>query len=74
MKFAKGDRIEIDYNGRTVDGAVTLASPNGLSLMIEFEAMLGGHVGKMPVSMTDASNGYSILDGTEITIRKRVRQ
>lgn len=74
MKFAKGDRIEIDYNGRTVDGAVTLASPNGLSLMIEFEAMLGGHVGKMPVSMIDATNGYSILDGTEITIRKRVRQ
>ena len=73
MTFAKGDRIEIDCNGRTVDGAVTLASPNGLSLMIEFEALLGGHAGKMPVTMTDASNGYSILDGTEITIRKRAR-
>jgi hypothetical protein len=70
MTYKKGDRIKIDCNGRTVDGLVTLASPNSISLMLEFDAMLGGHAGKMPVTMRDASSGFSIIDGTEVAIRK----
>lgn len=75
MKYAKGDAIEVSCNGRTVAGTVILASDNGISLLIEFEALLGGHLGKMPVTMIDGTNGYSIIDGTEVTIvRKRVLQ
>ena len=70
--YAKGDAIEIVHEGRAVEGTVIFASPNSLSLMIGFDAMLGGHVGMMPVTMRDATNGYSIVDGTEVTIRKKV--
>jgi hypothetical protein len=72
MKYVKGDAIEVTCEGRTVEGEVIMASANSLSLMIGFEAMLGGHVGMMPVMMRDAHNGSSIIDGTEVTIRKRV--
>lgn len=68
--YAKDDDIEVTCEGRTVEGKVILASPNGLSLMIGFEAMFGGHVGMMPVTMRDQNNGYSIIDGTDVTIRK----
>lgn len=70
MKYSKGDAIEVTCNGRTVDGIVVLASPNSQSLFIAFDAMFGGHVGMMPVTMRDANSGYSIIDDTEITIRK----
>ncbi len=48
-----GDLVRITYEGRSVDGAVKLASQNGLSLMLEFEAVLGGCVGMMPVIYED---------------------
>jgi hypothetical protein len=47
-----------------------MASANGLSLMIGFDAMLGGHVGMMPVTMRDGVSGFSIIDGTEVVIKK----
>ena len=74
MTLVKGDKIEIDNDGRTVEGVVVFASPNGISLMIGFDAMLGGHVGMMPVTMTTEINGYSIMDGTEVVIRRKVMQ
>lgn len=43
-----GDIVMITYGAQTVRGAVKLASPNGRSVMLEFEAMLGGFVGMMP--------------------------
>jgi hypothetical protein len=48
-----GDLVRITYEERTVDGAIKLASNNGLSLMLEFEAVLGGCVGMMPVLYED---------------------
>lgn len=72
--YAKDDDIEVTCEGRTVEGKVILASPNSISLMIGFEAVFGGHLGMMPITMRDANNGYSIIDGTEVTIRKRMMQ
>ena len=69
--FIKGDAIEVVYKGHTVEGTVIFASPNGLSLMLGFEALLGGHAGMMPVTMRNDSDGFSIIDGTEITIRRK---
>lgn len=74
MTFANGEEILIDHEGRTVEGFVMMASPNGQSLMIGFEALLGGHIGMMPVTMTSETEGFSIIDGTEVTIRKKVLQ
>lgn len=73
--YEKGDSVQIEHEGRTVDGTITLASPNGKSLILAFEAMLGGHVGQMPVTMRDDGlTGYSIIDGTEVRVRKMVLQ
>ncbi|MBT1509362.1 hypothetical protein KIP88_02510 [Bradyrhizobium sp. SRL28] len=74
MKYAKGDNIEVTCEGRTADGVVIMASENGLSLMIGFDAMFGGHLGMMPVTMRDGVSGYSIIDGTEIVLKKVARQ
>lgn len=49
-----GDTVRITYDGRTVGGRVRLASPNGRSLMLEFEAILGGFVGMLPALMDDS--------------------
>lgn len=48
-----GDAVEIVYGDHVVRGWVKLASGNGLSLMLEFEAVLGGFVGMMPVLLDD---------------------
>jgi hypothetical protein len=73
VSYAKGDPIDVTCDGRTVEGIVIMASANSLSLMIGFEALFGGHAGMMPITMRDAHNGYSIIDGTEVTIRKRAQ-
>jgi hypothetical protein len=44
-----GELCSITFAGRTVRGQVLLASPNGRSIMLEFEALLGGYAGRMPV-------------------------
>ena len=69
--YTKGDPIWITCGERTIEGVIIIASDNDLSLMLGFDAMLGGHAGKMPVTMRDASSGFSIIDGAEVTIRKR---
>jgi hypothetical protein len=48
-----GDSLMVSFKGRRVLGQVKLASENGRSLMLEFDAMLGGYVGMMPVLEED---------------------
>jgi hypothetical protein len=40
-----GDSVRVTYAGRTVDAVIMIASSNGRSLGLEFEAILGGHAG-----------------------------
>lgn len=50
MKVWKtGERCRLTYGSRTVDAKGVLASPNGRSLFLEFDAILGVHAGSMPV-------------------------
>jgi hypothetical protein len=44
-----GARARVTFAGRTVEATVALASPNGRSLFLTFDAMLGGYVGGMPL-------------------------
>lgn len=64
--FTTGERVTITYEGRTVVGTVKLASTNGVSLFLEFEALLGGFVGGMPVSRGDDGVFRDIVVGKEV--------
>jgi hypothetical protein len=47
--FKTGDRVAITLGGQSIAGVVLLASANGRSLMLEFDGVLGGYVGMMPI-------------------------
>jgi len=63
-----GDQVIAMYDGKTVGATVLLASPNGRSLMIGWhdDAMLGGHVGMMPVFREDDGRYVSLIEQREI--------
>jgi hypothetical protein len=69
-QFKKGDPIWIGCDDRTVEGTIALASGNGLALLLEFEAILGGHLGAMPVMMMDGVY-RSIITGEAVAIVPR---
>jgi hypothetical protein len=50
MNLKTGQQVKLTAAGRTVDAIVILASKNGNSVMLSFDAMLLGHVCIMPVS------------------------
>jgi hypothetical protein len=67
MTFKKGDDVLITCDGRTVQGKIEIASPNGVSLMVSFDAMLHGHAGMMPLLL--GNDGYrSIIDGVAVSL------
>jgi len=53
-----GEQVRITYEGRPVDGEVELASPNGRSLAVRFDAVLGGYVGMMPALWDEQSAAF----------------
>lgn len=70
MVFQRGDFVEISAAGDSIKGMVTLASPNGKSLMVMFDGMIDGHLTAMPLSYDDASEGFiSLLSGTPVALR-----
>lgn len=71
MIYKTGDKVTIECDGRTLPGTVMLASSNGISLMLSFDALLDGHAGMMPVvrDPDDASIFYSIMTGIKVIVR-----
>lgn len=69
--FKAGDAIVIGYMERKIDGVIELASANGVSLMLGFDALISGHAGRMPVMLGADGIYRSILDDTEVTVTKR---
>lgn len=59
-----GERCRITCGGRTVDGWVELASANGVSLFVCFDALLdpGGGAGGYPGGMPLMWNGEAFQD------------
>lgn len=49
IKLEQGDHVKLRYKDRVVDAEVHLASRNGHSLALRFEAILGPYVGWMAV-------------------------
>jgi len=46
-----------------------MASQNGRSLVLEFEAILDGHVGAMPVLQQDDGGYVALMTGSPITLK-----
>lgn len=67
----KGDNVLIGCDDRTVEGVILLASENQKSLMLGFEAILAGHVGKMPVLMDTSGVYRSLINWTAVTVVPR---
>lgn len=69
--FRTGDAVVIGYGERTVPGIVKLASPNGQSLMLQYEAILGGFVGAMPVLGDDRGGYRDLIFGQPVTVERQ---
>ena len=66
-----GDRVMIRFEGQSVQGKVELASGNGASLMLAFEAVLGGYVGMMPVIREGDGPLYlDLIHGKPVTVER----
>jgi hypothetical protein len=71
MSYSKGDAVVLIYEDRTVEAVVQVIA--GAGMLIGFDAIIGGHVGSMPLRLQDAARGlYLSVDGTEVTIRRKL--
>lgn len=70
MNLKTGDSVLIECDGRKVKGDVLLASGNGKSLMLSFEAILDGCVGMMPVSRDDDGKYSALMTGSPVVLTK----
>jgi len=76
MTFASGDECMVTCGDRTVVARIIIMSENQISGFIEYEAILNGHAGSMPImaqTSTDAARGIyrSIIDGTQVTLSRK---
>ena len=74
MNFRTGDYVLIECGGRTVPGTVLMASGNGKSLMLNFEAIIDGHIGMMPVLLMNDGAYVSIMNGVEVKLSQVTKQ
>jgi hypothetical protein len=64
-----GERCRVTVGARTVPAEVVLASSNGESLFVHFEAMLEGHVGSAPLGWDPKLQAFvSIASGHEFVL------
>jgi hypothetical protein len=58
----EGDEVTIRIRGVSAKGRVELASPNGRSLIVTFEGILGGYAGGIPVLREEDGAYRSVVD------------
>jgi hypothetical protein len=68
VTYRQGQLVKLTADGRTVTAEITIASSNGKSLFVRFEAMINGHVGGMPLLQGDDGVYRSIITGEPVTI------
>jgi len=66
--YQRGDFVQLTCAGRTVQAMITMASPNGRSLVAMFEALVDGHAGVMPLSQLDDGSFVALITGTPVTL------
>jgi hypothetical protein len=72
MILKSEDSVFLEYCGLTVPAKVLLASKNGRSLLLSFDALLGKHAGAMPVLMGDDGVFRSTIDDQPVQISRLV--
>lgn len=73
--FRTGEECRITYGGRNEPAKVLLGSPNGKSLMLSFDAMLGGYVGMMPVTWHDEPGEFrDLICNLPVQLRPKAMQ
>jgi hypothetical protein len=60
--------VMIECAGRKLVGTVMMASGNGKSLALAFDAILDGHVAGMPVLLGDDGRYRSVMNGVEVQL------
>lgn len=65
-----GDQVIIECDGRSVAATISLASRNSVSLVLEFDAMLAGHLGTMFVLRHEDGVYRSIVNDTPVTLSR----
>ena len=66
----RGDVVRLVHEGVSVDAFVALASENGASLLVMFDALLDGCVGSMPLYRGGDGQYRNIMTGTPITVEE----
>lgn len=66
-----GDRVILKCEGSSVEAIVVLASSNGKSVVFSFDAILAGHIGMMPATMHDATEGETMVGSHPITVEPK---
>lgn len=69
--WKKGDLVTVTSDGRTVEGEVFMASPNGISLFIAFDAMLHGMCGSAPLLWREAGEFRDIVTDSLFVLEER---
>lgn len=74
--FVMGEKITIRHRGRWVPAVVTMASGNGKSLFImwdaiKHEAMIAGCIGTMPITLHDDGVYRCLMNGEVVDIRHK---
>lgn len=64
----RGKRVRVTYQNRTIEAEVILGSDNRRSLMLRFDAMLGGFVGMMPVLQHEDGTYRDLVERLEVGI------
>ena len=69
--FKAGDPVVIRAGDDAVRGVVRLASDNGRSLVIEFDAIVAGYIGVMPLLYQPGDDDYhDLFFGRPITLER----
>jgi hypothetical protein len=70
----RGEFVQITTDtGRTVAAMVGLASPNGRSIILLFDAMIGGWAGQLPAFL-DEDGRWAALDGMPLQIVRQLKE
>lgn len=72
MIFKTDEAVIIKCCGITISGSVELASQNGRSLFLNFDGVIDGHVGAMPILLENDEKFRFIISGAEVELTKKV--